>query len=406
MTAFAKLPPELEPIRAAARQALKDVNPAGSPQSEGEDWGLMLSSRTDGGRSLPAYYLVYFLLVDLLEYPDLGRWEKVAWVVPVRYQGRLYSIDHAKFGVGVFAPNLDPKATRSTKPSDQAEADAREIAAAINKAVSIATPYFEWRASEAASSSKLNVVNAAAELFGRYEFFRDQFRTLSAEAVRRKDERIITKSHPASGHEVTTTQVPAYSIVREAKWSAQAAIDAFFSWTEHVFIHLAIFQGKATTGTEVAALAGADWKVKFKAALGVLDPKTKQYYDSLLELRSQLRNFMAHGAFGKRGEAFSFHSGAGAVPVQLTSTKKRPYALTGTPAFEEGAAIVEIEGFIEHLWSGPLAPAKLYVLSELPTILTYAIDGTYERGMQSEEDMTDLVDRLTYQADMSVNMDW
>jgi hypothetical protein len=27
-----------------------------------------------------------------------------------------------------------------------------------------------------------------------------------------------------------------------------AAIDAFFSWTEHMFIHLAILNGRITTG--------------------------------------------------------------------------------------------------------------------------------------------------------------
>jgi hypothetical protein len=86
----------MQRVRELALKALGALEPAGAPKSEVETRGLMLSSRTDGGRNLPAYYLVYFLLVDLLGFPNLGQWEKVAWTVPVRYYGRLYGIEHRK----------------------------------------------------------------------------------------------------------------------------------------------------------------------------------------------------------------------------------------------------------------------------------------------------------------------
>lgn len=406
MAVASPLPPELEAVREKALHALADVQPAGPPHSNEESKALMLSSRTNGGRNLPEYYLVYFLLVDLLGYPDLGQWEKVAWVIPVRYRGRLYSVEHRKFGVGVFAPNHDPAARMSTTPSAEAESDAREITAAINKAVSIAEPYFEWRAGQAASTSHVNVVNASDGLFDRYLFFRDRYQSLSDEAERRKDERDTVKSRLPGGTEVTTGSNPSYLLRREAKWTAQAAIDAFFSWTEHSFIHLAILQGRIRTGDEVAALAEADWKAKFKAALDLPHQETKRHYDTLLDLRAQIRNFMAHGAFGKRGEAFRFHSGAGAVPVLLTQSQRHRYALTGKPAFDEATAIAEIEKFIAHLWSGSRAPAKIYIFSELPSILTHVVDGTYARAMASEQEMKEFVEYLNHQFDNAANMDW
>jgi hypothetical protein len=76
-------------------------------------------------------------------------------------------------------------------------------------------------------------------------------------------------------------------------------------------------QGNCVTGEDVATFAVANWDVKFKAALDINDPETKLFYDQLIIIRRQLRNFVAHGSFGKQGEAFSFHSGAGAVPVRL-----------------------------------------------------------------------------------------
>lgn len=405
MAVASPLPPELEAVREKARRALADVQPAGTSQSN-EGKALMLSSRTNGGRSLPEYYLVYFLLVDLLRYENFGQWEKVAWVIPVRYRGRLYSVEHRKFGVGVFAPNLDPVASMSTTPSAEAECDAREITAAINKAVSIAKPYFEWRAGQAAATSHVNVINASDGLFDRYLFFRDKYHSLTEEAERRKDESRTVKSRLPNGAEVTTVSNPAYVLRREATWNAQAAIEAFFSWTEHSFIHLAILQGRIRSGDEVAALAEADWKAKFKAALDLPNQETKRHYDTLLDLRAQIRNFMAHGAFGKRGEAFRFHSGAGAVPVLLTQSQRHRYALTGKPAFDESAAVPEIEKFIAHLWSGSRAPAKIYIFSELPSILTHVVDGTYGRAMASEQEMTELVKYLNHQFDNAANMDW
>lgn len=400
------LPPDLQGVHEAALKALGEVEPAGAPKSDVEARGLMLSSRTNGGRSLPEYYLVYFLLVDLLGFPNMGQWEKSAWTVPIRYRGRLYGVEHRKMGLGVFAPTLDPHARMSGPPSTEAESDAKEIAALITKAVTVAEPYFEWRAEQAASTSQLNVLNKSDWLFERYEFFRDRFRALSDEAEQQKNERNITKETLADGTMLTTGNFPSYTLRREAEWNAQAAVEAFFSWTEHAFIHLAILQGRLHSGDDVARLAEADWKTKFKAALNISDSETKKHYDNLLDLRAQLRNFMAHGAFGKRGEAFRFHSGAGAVPLLLTGSQKHRYSLTGKPAFDERWAITEIEQFIDHLWSGSRLPARHYVFSSLPSILTLVSDGTYVRCMQSEDDMKEFVEHLTHQFDNAANMDW
>jgi hypothetical protein len=43
-------------------------------------------------------------------------------------------------------------------------------------------------------------------------------------------------------------------------------------------------------------------------------------------------------------------------------------------------AIALIHDFIVHLWSGDLAPAKIYIQeSGLPMVLTQSTDGTYAR---------------------------
>ena len=169
-----------------------------------------------------------------------------------------------------------------------------------------------------------------------------------------------------------------------------------------------MLQGRITNGFDVAKLANDDWNAKFKHAMDLADSITKTFYDDLIEIRRQHRNFVAHGSFGKRGEAFSFHSGAGAVPVLLPHRAgSRRFALTGPRAVDDPAALKVILAFIEHLWSGSRAPARIYLQrSSLPIILTMAADGTYPRAMRSVEAMEDLVEHLKAEWDRAANMDW
>lgn len=400
------LPPEMQRVRELAADTLGDIEPAGPPRSDLESRGLFLASRTEAGRSLPPYYLVYFLFVDLLGLPKLGQWEKVAWAIPIRFKERLYSIEHRKSGVGIFAPTMIPYVRFSQKPTEEQELDAKDIALLIRRAVSVAEPYFQWRAENAAKTSDINVINKSEELFERYVYFRDKYIELSKQVEEKRSDRSVQRTVLESGSIVTQIGSNYFYIQRESKWHAQAAIDAFFSWTEHSFIHLAILLGRLVTGDDVAKVAEAEWKSKYKIVFDLSGFEEKKHYDTLLDLRAQIRNYMAHGSFGKRGQAFRFHSGAGAVPVVLTGNQLHRYTLSGRPAFEEGEAIDHIESFIRFLWSGPLAAARHHVFSELPSILSFALDGTYAAALQSEADMEQFVKEMTGRFEQAANMDW
>ena len=366
-----ELPSDLEKVREAALRAISPILPMEQDSSAPENF-LFLAERTCAGQNLAPYYLVYFLLVDLLRFRHSGRGEKVAWSVPIDFNGTAFVIEHRKMGIGVFAS--DP---------EQMESQAREIVIRIRKGVKVAQPFFEWLAEEAVKSSKLNVENRSPELFARFEYFLDSYHTAAKKAEKYADRRTAT-------------------------WLALAAIDAFFSWTEHTFIHIALISGAVSEGTEVADLAEADWSVKFKRAFDLSDKHSKIFFDELLEIRRQLRNFIAHGAFGKSGAAFSFHSGAGAVPVLLPHmANKSKFTLYAGLAFEDSKALSVIERFIEHLWSGPRKPAYLCIQeSELPTILTFIRDGTYAGAMSSEDSMREFLDYLNHEWDQSADMDW
>jgi hypothetical protein len=293
------------------------------------------------------------------------------------------------------------------QPHEVQEDRARKVVALIQKGVRAAVPFFESIADDAVSQSKVNLINRSASLFERFEFFLTQYERVSEDATRRADEQIVETRKSERGT-VTSYHFPADELKRHAKWLALATIDCFFSWTEHVFIHLAVLLGNTVRAAEVVNLAEDEWPAKFKAVLTLDNPVKKKMYDDLVLIRRQLRNFMAHGAFGKQGEAFTFHSDVGAVPVLLPHRRgANRFTIVGEMSFDEDAAIQVIRRFIPLLWKEDREPAYGYIQeSGLPTILPMAADGRYMVAMRSVEDMNFLIEELHYTFDMSANMDW
>ncbi len=385
-------PNDIEILRRKVEKILDPIASAVEKGTRAEKDFLFTPSRTEAGRSLPPYYLVYFLFVDLLGYKNLGQFEKVAWSIPIDYDGTAYLLEHRKFGMGLFASNKENR-----------ESECQEIAKKINKAVRVAHPYFEWVANEAAKRSDLNVLNHSLRLHDRYVFLVNEYKKKMQEANSRKDERIrIEYSNTSWGIEI-----PYYALKNESEWLAISAIDAFYSFTEHIFIHASILKGLLLTGEDVANLADKDWASKFKSCLDIQEQDVKVHYDQLISIKRQIRNYVAHGAFGKNGEAFQVHTGAGAVPLLMPHQKgSSRFSMKSGIEFNEEEAIKAIEEFMSFYWESRMFPEVIYIQSSLPTILPYASDSTYTRAMASIEDMESFVEYLSRMHDDAANMDW
>ena len=382
---------DIEAVRRKAKEAILPL--------ESVDINIYGGDRTKAGQELPEYYLVYFLLVDLLGFYCLGRREKVAWSIPVDLEGQLLSIEHRKLGLGVFS-----------RDGDDSEAAASEVVRLIHNGIRVAEPYFEWRAAQAVKDSTVNVVNEASNLYQRFEFLLSLY-----EAKRVEYEESIGKViKTAYGNNAWGFEIPSFRLSYESEWLALSAIESLFSWTEHVFIHLAILQGRCLTGECVKELAADNWQTKFKTALNLDDPKLKYYYDELTSIRYQVRNFVAHGAFGKEGEAFRFHSGAGAVPVKLPHRDgKHSYSFRvgfdisriDSDSFDH-RAIILIQEFIDYIRTGQLTPAWIYLDEGLDLVLKTAQSGKYKLAMQSEENMKEFTEYLNFVVDSYANMEF
>ena len=347
-------------------------------------------------KKLSTYYLVYFLFGELLGYKNLGQFEKIAWSFPVRYKDKLFTIDHRKFGVGVFVPNPE---------TDSNEAE--ELIEKINSAIKISRPFFDLVAEKAVASSELNVINRNEELYNRFIYLKKQYSKEYKLYLKKKDKRVTKTKESKSGTSTTIINLGGQHYYN-SNYLAISCIEAFYSWTEHLFIHLAIIQEGMHDGIEIAKLIGAEWKVKYKAAITSNSKESNEFYNDLILVRQQLRNFVAHGAFGKEGNAFKFHSNAGAVPVLMSHKRnKNKFSLHGFLTFNNVEVIALIDNFINYLQEGDLKAAMIYAqIYALPSILPYAQKGDYRKAIKSPEIMDEFCWQLMKRFDDSANMDW
>jgi hypothetical protein len=390
------LPPELQTVQDRARRALREVGPAVSDIRQTMPYWLN-AKRTDAGQHLPEPYLVYFLLVELLGFPHTGIDEKVAWTVPLEYQGQTFTVEHRKMGLGLFTPNPEAHSIA-----------AEEIVNRIQKAVKEAQPFFDWYADQQVAASAINVLNHSAQLFKRYEFLRESAQVRFDDAEQYKDEVQRVTHQGEDGSTWSHFTSPSWQLRREGDWLALSAVEAFFSWTEHALIHLAILQGKIRTANEVAVLAAADWSTKFKTSFDLAEAGAKKVFDRMLAVRQDLRNHVAHGAFGKQGEALLFHSSAGAVPVLLPHRAGQRHFRFGHGLDLDARQVFDvIDEFFAYMFDGPREPARQFLLeNSFSSVLTLVANGTYSLAMQSVEAMAEFLEHWSYEVDRAANMDW
>lgn len=75
--------------------------------------------------------------------------------------------------------------------------------------------------------------------------------------------------------------------------------------------------------------------------------------------------------------------------------------------FRMAPSIALVRSFMDHLWSEPRSPAKIYIQDyQLPAILTYVADGTYAEAMRTDADMEAFASYMAQRQDDAENMDF
>lgn len=221
------------------------------------------------------YYFIFFLFIELLGYKYEGPFEKVAWVIEFDYEGRKFIILYKKFGLFISGAGnkLD------------------DIVKKLNKAIKETLPYFEYRARGAINTSEINVDNYSDTLYKRFKHFFQEYSDKKEEA-NKVFEKMKEENHPLSS-------IPRFHIKPQlVTWIFFSVLESFFSWTDHVFLHLFILKGRIKTGKEAAEFMIKPWREKYMDVFDIKKAREKKLYDNLISVYN-IRSSAVHGVVGK-----------------------------------------------------------------------------------------------------------
>lgn len=382
---------DIENIRKKVVKALGCIKKVNN-DTQADDNFLFSAKLALSCKQLPPYYLLYFLFVDLLGFKNLGQFEKIAWSIPFDYKGKAYLLEHRKFGVCLLAH--DPV---------KEEKEINEILENINNAIKIANPFFKYIAQLNLKTDKINVKNCSQLLYSRYKYFLKKYKSCH------KKLELEEQKPPKIKKIGNCTQIRynnVYLYKQERLFLFFAFLEAFFSWTEHVFVLLAVINGEFTTGQDVINFIKKGWAEKYKKVINISE--NESLYNELLEIK-KLRNYITHGDFESEGKTFYFHSGAGAVPIYLNENGNNLVASYENKNIEhiEKITLPTIESFIKLLWSGERKNAKILIQEYgFDLILSYSTQGKYKKIIKNRKETLKFAENMCWKIDCATNMDF
>lgn len=347
----------------------------------------------------PVPWLVYLVLVQIGGLKDIGRHEKTLWQVPFRFDGIDAVIRHEKFGLRLY---IDRGGLHGRDSSTVAEDILSKLRALITAAE---RDILKDLAARRLDDGRVTLVNQNHPLRGAYEHFRREAQE-SLAASRDPDTTEI--GEPGTDGWLTIGLSRRFERTEIGSYNGLAAINAYFSWLEHVLVLMFAFASEPPTKSRLASHIGNRWADKFKSIFDMHEPDTGRVYADLHDIAETYRNTYGHGGFDKRGAAIAVHvEGIGAVPAALSDIRSSPHFEAypfATESFTDVTTKLDrVDAFLQH---GPMSLAKRYIDSGLDAAFDPSSRSALLRAARSVENMERLIERRSKMVDDYLNMDW
>jgi hypothetical protein len=204
-----------------------------------------------------------------------------------------------------------------------------------------------------------------------------------------------------------TTQYFTGQPQREGSSFATAAVDAYYSRSEHFFVLAAAVREAPLPTGGLRAILQASWIERARMVLNLSDPATKKRYDRLVSIKEEWRNPIAHGGFHSSHASLFFHvRGVGALPFRLRRTPKGVEAAFTLQEDSFKSLLDVFDDFDSSLNNGPLRFAKRWAESGLDLAFDERSLREYRSAMESDALFDEYIDYRQAQADMHANMEY
>lgn len=336
-------------------------------------------------------YIVFIIFVKILKFDFQGRWEKVAWEIPVLYKGIPFILAHRKFGFSI-----------STRPRE--EIDVNELAVEAIEMIHKAIPYAETliapEIKKLINEGRITLSNEYLEIRDRYQFFRQK---ANLEFTNTKKETEMSKLIREMRDEPFKTRHGQYHLI--------AMLDAYYSMLEHLLVLLIPFL-KVELPEEITLekFISANWKDKYNLVLsGLKDKSVALHLDNLIKIKEQYRNPISHGHFQKNGASIYVHmKNLGAIPMVLTKSKSNlSYGFNELSVITFKDICKAFDALDHFLDEHPDTKHALkYMKTTFPVAFDRRSKQEYSHAMKSDEKFGEFLDSTGRKLDNAMNMDW
>jgi hypothetical protein len=338
----------------------------------------------------PLPYMIYIVLVLLLQFRHKGREEKIAWTICFQFKSQHFAISYRKFGLRFFC---SPEADEYVK---------KEIVVRLRKATEIADKIIEPIVKDRLNSGFFAIQNRSTLLFEKYTFFRGK----TKEAFESEPPGPVTVK---SGPGILVRSLDPFQPKREGFYYTQAMLDAFFSYLEHIMVLLLAFQGFDLNRDDIVSFMSDDWTKKYNR---LFDPQKDsnfmRHYRKLEEVKERWRNTLAHGGFEKKGSSlYVAFPDCEYIPVTL-SRYKHSVHFSMFPVEEKDYKWMcnVLDSFLGDLHSGTWKRKMDFIESGLDVFFNAEMIGAYKHALNSDEDMVSFIRAESEMWERNANMDW
>jgi hypothetical protein len=292
---------------------------------------------------VPVPWLPYLALVQIIGCRDLGTAEKTMWQVPFRYDRIEAMLTYEKFGLRL---HLDVP-----HDGDDSQKLAAAIVGKLNAIVkTIEKETLQNLAKQKLDNGEVTLLNQQHRLRRAYEHFRTEAEQLLAasEADDTRELETIEK-----GDFLTRGISKTFERLEIGGFNAIAAINAYFSWLEHILTLALAFGGVDPSGETLCDHIGNRWGDKFRRIFNTLDADANRLLGRLHQVAEDYRNTFGHGGFDKHGATIGVQiEGIAPIPARLTDVRRSPhfelYPFAPLSFREVTAALDEVDRFLDE----------------------------------------------------------
>lgn len=345
----------------------------------------------------PVPEFVLFALRNIMGFRWEGVGEKVRWSVYAKVDGEPFAFELRKFGFYISHREGVPRALL------------QRVEGQLSGSLRCLEPILSEVAKSQITQGNLSIVNRMAVFDNRYRYFRDLADQAFTPATQDPPPSDEFADHPVLAN--MSAKLNHYlAKEQEGYFASGAMVDAYFSRLEHRVLLLRAFMGRPLAIGDFKSFLEKGWDERLQDVVGSdVDRQWPKLLGKLRDVKSKIRNPLAHGGVENDGGAFYFYlPTVGAIPGNLSRHSGRLqtsfFPISDLTHAETCSLFDSIDAFLAE---GAFKLPNEFVQWGIDPQFDKEAVASYATAIEAGADaVEDLIDRLSSAWERHANMDY